>query len=1301
MNSILRSTSFRVFRKGLLLFGMVFFVALVPSLIGRPLEGVTGEPAIADVGRAGYANATLARVNAPSAAPLQSGGTFEIKPSVIAGGGGTSTNGTMQLDGTIGQSVLGASSGGTFSVLGGFWQAAQQQPQANVTISGTILFCAAGSPPGAANTTLNLTGDTVTSTSTGGAPSTGAYSFTNLVPGSYVVTPTKTGAVNGINANDATRVLQHIAATVLLNTCQQRAADTSENGVINANDVTRILNFVASNPPLATDHTGEWRFCRTGFGFPAPCASSTTYVSIVADQTSQDYSAFLLGEVSGNWSPAGPETKITSAPVSAPSRQIVTTSTESPTLTEPITVTLPTASVLATTNFTLPITIGDTTPSGGKQVTGFNLRFTYNPAVVGLQATPFSNAGTLSSGMLIVPNATTPGVLILAGSQAAAITGSGVLVNINFTRVGGQGTSSALTWQLAELDDGPNDGTVNSNPVNGNLILGPTAVRLSSCDAIGYDAGVYLNWKTGFETDNLGFNIYREIAGKRTKVNPDVIAGSALMVGTSLQAGQAYGWWDKTGASEQAGSTYWVEEIDLNGIRTMHGPFGVRHLGGRPPRESQAELLSQVGRSERAVRQLPLTYELSRVDSAHPNVSTLSAAGKLSAMPALKMTVREEGWYRVTRPELISAGYDTNIDPRNLQLYLDGVEQPMRVAGEQDGRLDAIEFFGSGQDTASTDAHVYWLVSGDGPGSRIGLVKGEAKSGGVKSFPYTVERRDRTVYFSSLRNGDADNFFGQVVTSTPVDQVVTLRHLDSTSSDQSEIEVALQGVTDQGAAHSVSVLVNGAQVGKLVFSGQSHKSQKFSISRELLKEGDNIVTFAAETAGADVSLVDYIRVTYPHSYAADHDSLRMTVASGSQTIEGFSDGTVRVFDITNPSAPVELAGKIAYQGGSYLASLEMASQGTRTLLALTDSRIKTPASIALNEASKWKGKKNKADLLIITRSEFFSALEPLKALRESQGMRVQMVDVSDIYDEFSDGEKTPQAVKDFLSNAASIWKRGPQFVLFAGHASLDPRNHLGFGDSDLVPTKLIDTGLMETASDDWFVDFNNDGLPELAVGRLPFRTQNEATTMVSKILSYENSRPATEALLVADANDGFDFESASGQVRDILPTSLKINRIDRGRLDAASAKTALIDAINRGQKIVNYMGHGSVNQWKGDLLTNDDAGAMINGDHLSLFVMMTCLNGYFQDASLDSLAESLLKAERGGAVAVWASSGMTGADEQAYINQELYRLLFAAGVGKDQTPTLGEAVMRAKAATLDPDVRRTWLLLGDPSMRIK
>ena len=93
--------------------------------------------------------------------------------------------------------------------------------------------------------------------------------------------------------------------------------------------------------------------------------------------------------------------------------------------------------------------------------------------------------------------------------------------------------------------------------------------------------------------------------------------------------------------------------------------------------------------------------------------------------------------------------------------------------------------------------------------------------------------------------------------------------------------------------------------------------------------------------------------------------------------------------------------------------------------------------------------------------------------------------------------------------------------------------------------------------------------------------------------------------------------------------------------------------------------------------------------------MMTCLNGYYHDVAMESLGESLLKAERGGAVAVWASSGMTQPDLQAVMNREAYRLLFS---GKGLT--IGEVMMRAKAAVPNGDVRWTWVLFGDPTTRL-
>jgi hypothetical protein len=216
---------------------------------------------------------------------------------------------------------------------------------------------------------------------------------------------------------------------------------------------------------------------------------------------------------------------------------------------------------------------------------------------------------------------------------------------------------------------------------------------------------------------------------------------------------------------------------------------------------------------------------------------------------------------------------------------------------------------------------------------------------------------------------------------------------------------------------------------------------------------------------------------------------------------------------------------------------------------------------------------------------------------------------------------------------------------------------------------------------------------------LPVQTGDEATTVVSKIIAYDQAAAggwAKEVLMVADQNGDFDFEQASQEVSDLLPQEMTVWSVYRGQTDDATARAAILGSINEGKLIINYIGHGTVDLWRGSLLTATDADSLTNGSALPFVVGMTCLNGFFQTPYVESLAEALLKAENGGAVAVWTSSGLTVPNEQAPMNQELMRLLF-----NGQGLTLGEATAGAKAATTDQDVRRSWILFGDPTTRLR
>jgi hypothetical protein len=924
----------------------------------------------------------------------------------------------------------------------------------------------------------------------------------------------------------------------------------------------------------------------------------------------------------------------------------------------------------------------------------------------------------------------------------------------------------------------------------------PNAVILASFTAVEYDEGILLEWKTGYEASNLGFNIYREEGGRRIQINPELIKGSALMTGAETRtAGFAYAWWDKssdqlsavsgqqdTGRRSAVGGQYlafsiqhsalstiryFLEDVDLSGAKTLHGPVTPVFSHKPAPKKAQSMLLSQINRQgaggraqgagkrsqEPELRTKNLGEKIkaknvnrytllgktnndsritnnaalgagaranvvvSSVDEGHgtlqagqayripsdrPNATPAARQRAIAAAPSVKIFIQEEGWYRVTQPQLVAAGLDPGVNPRLLQLFADGEEQPINVRGGSDDRFapqDSVEFYGTGLDTPFTDTRVYWLAEGMRSGKRIPRI-GEDAGDRVSSlsFPYTKQKKDRTIYLAALRNGDAPNFFGAVVSETPAEQILKVSHLAPSPPGNAELEVSLQGVS--AGAHQVKITVNGVVVGTMDFQGQALKAERFPLVQSGLVEGDNTVTLVVEGLSSDVSLVDYIRLTYWRTYTAEEDALRFTANGGDfLRVNGFSGSSVRVMDITNPHRVIEVEGQVSANAEGYSIRFRVPGHGSRTLLAFVDEGAKNPAALAANQPSNWHQADRAVDLLIISYGLFLESLEPLKTWRESQGLSVAIVDVEDVYDEFSFGTKTPQSLKNFFLHSKSSWQNPPRFVLLVGDASFDPRNFYGAGSFDFMPTKLVDTYYQETASDDWFVDFDEDGLPDMAIGRLPVRTPEEAAAVIAKITGYEQSAGSmTDVLMVADmADEAGNFPASSRQVEALFPEGLTLTEVFRDEFpDDVQVRNALLSSLNQGPLVVNYMGHGTTQFWRGGIFGSDDAEALTNGLRLPFFIHMACLNGWFHDPFSEGLAEALLKAEAGGALAAWASSGLTMHAPQLVMNKELITLLF-----NGEGLTIGEAVKKAKEATTDADVRKTWVLFGDPATRLK
>ena len=252
----------------------------------------------------------------------------------------------------------------------------------------------------------------------------------------------------------------------------------------------------------------------------------------------------------------------------------------------------------------------------------------------------------------------------------------------------------------------------------------------------------------------------------------------------------------------------------------------------------------------------------------------------------------------------------------------------------------------------------------------------------------------------------------------------------------------------------------------------------------------------------------------------------------------------------------------------------------------------------------------------------------------------------------------------------------------------------------MVPTREIDTASLKTASDDWFADFADTGVPAMAIGRLAARTSADADLMVSKIIGYAQGAGSgswrREILFVADSSDDYNFQGEATSLSSLAPNSMAVATVVRGTASDAATSSQIGSNIGSGALIVDYIGHGSTEVWAGNLLTSDTALTLSNGSMLPFFIDMTCLNALFQDLYTTSLGESLMLAPNGGAVGVWASLGLTDPALQAIMNRAMLQAMFGA-----TTPTLGEAILQAKAATNDNDVRRTWILLGDPAIRIR
>ncbi|MEA2336164.1 MAG: hypothetical protein QOE82_171 [Thermoanaerobaculia bacterium] len=824
----------------------------------------------------------------------------------------------------------------------------------------------------------------------------------------------------------------------------------------------------------------------------------------------------------------------------------------------------------------------------------------------------------------------------------------------------------------------------------------PTAVDDLEATATRDGTRTLLEWSTAREVRNLGFRIARDDGdGHRLSASRGLIAGAAFMVASaSLAAGNTYRWIDSDPRVKTARS-WWIEDVDLNGHGVWHGPFVPRvgRIDGAViPSRTFADRVQRDGVAVRT-RLRPATLDANPTGNRRralvPFAREVETQRELAAGDAIKIGVSADGLYRVTRTELAAAGLAPSTDLQTLRLFADGMEVPISVDD------DGVVFYGRALDTASTATRIYWLVRDVGTGLRMPVSPSfAAPVSARRSFLATAERRDKVYLVTFLLDPSTDNFVGPLVStdsSAPTIQTLRLQHIDRASATAT-LTVELQGSSDVEPGHRVAVSLNGQRVGEMTFAAITRQTSRFDVPASLLIDGENTIALFAENGDADASAVVSVALTYAHTLDADDGQLLAVVDGGAQTsITGFSSDDVRIVDITDERSPIRIAPLHAENGAVTFAT---SGSGQRTILAIESSKLAHASSLMKNEPSNLHDSPG-ADVVIISHPSFVAALDPLVKLRQSQGLSVLVAKIDDIYDEFNYGAKDPQAIQSFLRNARR-WETPPRYVLLVGDASFDERQYLGLGDFDFVPTKLVMADLLVTSSDAWFTDFDDDGAPDIPIGRLSARVTGDVAAEVTKIVAYETSAmpPSRNIVLVSDADPSLDFHSNSVALEGSIPDGYHVVDVDAAASGAAAARQQFMAAFSDAL-LVNYIGHGSVEIWsRASFFASGDVADLPRSNRPPIVVAMTCLNGYFHDVYSDSLAEALQRSPNG-AVAVWASSALTSPEAQLPANKVLFDALLVS-----PDIRLGDAIVAAQKSSYTPDIRRTFILFGDPAMRV-
>ena len=378
-------------------------------------------------------------------------------------------------------------------------------------------------------------------------------------------------------------------------------------------------------------------------------------------------------------------------------------------------------------------------------------------------------------------------------------------------------------------------------------------------------------------------------------------------------------------------------------------------------------------------------------------------------------------------------------------------------------------------------------------------------------------------------------------------------------------------------------------------------------------------------------------------------------------------------------------------------------------------------------------------IIIPTSQHLLAQAERLKAHHEQHdGLRVTIVPADELYNEFSSGTPDATAYRRYLKmlyDRATTPNDKPRYLLLFGDGAWDNRmltsEWSGYNPDDYLLCYESENSFSQVScyvSDDFFCLLDDEeviqttngnsttyaGKPDVAIGRLPARTPDEAKTLVDKIISYAQNEYAGPwqneiCMMGDDGNDNSHMKTAD-KVATMIESTYPNYNVDKIYWDAyqrTSSSTGysypdvtrlIKQQLQNGALMMNYCGHGAAYAMSHELVMKLTDFESQQSNYLPLWMTASCDIMPF-DGQEENIGETVMLNSKGGGIAFFGTTRTVYATYNEVMNLAFTKHVLTPGMA------IGEAVRLAKRELVEKSSDLTcnklqYTLLGDPALQL-